>query len=210
MKAWPLFYSDVVPELPGVPYPLVDQWLRNTTIEFCERSKVYAVDLDPESAVANEGEYTLSLPTNTDLVEIRTVLFNGVPITPKTPQFLEEKYGDWLSKTGTPDHVTQRDTENYLLVPAPSAAATDAIKVKVAIKPGAAAAGVENWIFSQWRLALAAGAKSRMMLMGDVPWSNPNLAAVHLATFEDAVHKATNQASNGFVRARPRFSGSFC
>lgn len=210
MKAWSLFYPDTLPDLPGAPLPVVDHWLRNAAIEFCERSKVLVVDLTAMSAVADQMSYAITLASNTELVELISVKFSGEVVTPKSPAYLEAKYGDWQAETGTPEHYTQQDTANVLLVPAPAAAETGAIKLKVATKPGTAATGVEDWFFSQYRLAIVAGAKGKLMLMDGKPWSNPDRAAFNLALFEGAISTATGRTADGHVRARPRFSGSFC
>lgn len=209
MKAWSAFYPDVAPELPGAPYPMVDHWLRNAASEFFDRSKAYVVDLASVDAVANQMAYTIPLAANTELVEVITAWFSGDKLTPKGRQFLEREYVDWMAEVGTPEYYTQQDTMSLLLVPAPSAAETGSIKIKAAIKPGIAATGVDDWLFSQYRLAIAAGAKAKMMAMPNVGWANPERAALNEAKFEDAISTAITKANSGYVRARPRFSGSF-
>ena len=211
MKTWSAFYPDVLSELPGAPLPVVDDWLRNMAIEFCERSKAHVVDLDPVDAVANQMEYALDLPTGTELVEVVSAWFSGDKITPKSPAFLENKYGDWAAEIDTPQFYLQQDTENLLLVPAPSTAEVGAIKIKAAIKPTVTATGIDDWLFSQWHLALAAGAKSKMMAMGGgVSWESPSRVPMYSAVFEDAITRAMTGSANGFVRSRPRFAGTFC
>jgi hypothetical protein len=190
---------------------VVDDWLRNVAIEFCERTKAHVVDLDPVDAVANQMAYGLEVPTGKELIEIISVWFSGDKITPKSPAFLENKYGDWAAEIDTPQFYLQQDTENLLLVPAPSTAEVGAIKIKAAIKPTSTATGIDDWLFSQWHLALAAGAKSKMMAMGGgVSWESPSRVPIYLSAFEDAIARASTRAADGFVRARPRFSGSFC
>lgn len=210
MKAWSLFYPDVLPELPGAPVPMVDHWLRNAAIEFCERSKAHVVTLDPITSVADQMAYVIALDADTELVELVAVRWLDEKLTPKSPHFLEEKYDDWESETGTPEHYTQVDTENVMLVPAPGTAETDGIRIRAAIKPGIAATGVHDWLFSQYRPAICAGAKAKMMAQLDKPWSKPDLVAINQAAFDAAIDSATTRASDGHVRSTPRFSGSFC
>lgn len=209
MKLWSAFYPDVLPELPGAPLPMVDHWLRNATIEFCERTKTYVADLDLINAVANQMSYPLVLPANTELVDVVSAWFNGDEITPKSPGYLKDKYGDWTAETGTPEHFTHQATDAIMLVPAPADAATDALKIKASIRPAMAATGIEDWFYSQYRLALVAGCKAKMMAMKDVAWADPDRVALNLGYFESAIEKATGSAANGFTRARPRFSGGF-
>lgn len=218
MKAWSQFYPDVLPELPGAPLPLVDHWLRNAAIEFCERSKALVQTLTAIDAVASQMAYVLPMPadggiapvTLYELVQIVSVRFNGAKLTPKAPLFLETKYDDWEAEVGEPEHYTQADTGSVLLVPAPADAVVGAIEVRAALKPAADATGVADWLYSQYRLALCAGAKAKLMAMEDKPWSRPDRVALNLAAFEEAISNATSAASDGHVRSRPRFSGSFC
>ena len=210
MKAWSAFYPDLLPEIPSAPLPIVDQWLRNAAIEFCERSKAWVVDLALIDAVANQMSYALGLAADTELVEIITVWFANKKITPESPRFLEQTFADWPAKTGTPLYYTQQDAGSILLVPAPDAAATGAIKIKAAVKPGLAATGIEDWIFSQWRQGLVAGAKAKLFAMNGTPWASPDHVAFNLALFEATIEQATDKAANGLVRSRPRFSGKFC
>lgn len=211
MKTWSDFYPDVLAELPGAPLPVVDDCLRNVAIEFFDRTKAYVVDIDPFDAVADQMAYSLSLPAGTELVEIQSIYFSGDKIDPKSPKFLEDKYGDWAVEVDTPAFYTQQDLENVLLVPAPATDEVDAVKIRAAIKPGATSTGIGDSQFAQWRQAIASGAKGRMMAMGGgVTWENLRLAPIYMGAFEDAIAKFTTRAADGFVRARPRFAGSFC
>jgi hypothetical protein len=209
MKTWALFYPDVLPEIPGVPMPMVDHWLRNAAIEFCERTKAHVVTLDPVNAVADQMGYALPLDANTELVQVVAVKFSGDKLTPKSPGFLEKKYDDWESETGTPEHYTQAATDILLLVPAPDTAETDAIAVRAAIKPGTEATGIHDWLFSQYRKAIGAGALAGLLSMNK-PWADPNRALLNQAKFEAAIETAAPAATDGHVQAVPRFSGSFC
>lgn len=210
MKAWSLFYPDVLPELPGAPVAMIDHWLRNAAIEFCERSKAHVTDLAPVSAVADQMSYAIPLVTGTELVEINELWFSGERLTPKSPGFLSDQYADWTIEIGAPDYYTQQDAVNVLLVPAPDTAETDAIKIKASIKPGTAATGIDDMLFSKWRIPIGAGCKAKMMAMAGKPWSNPDNVILYLSQFEAAIAEATPDANAGFVRARPRFSGKFC
>jgi hypothetical protein len=209
MKLWSAFYPDVLPELPGAPLPMVDHWLRNVTIDFCERSKAYVADLALIDAVAEQMSYPLVMPAGTELVDVVSAWFIGEEITPKSPGYLKDKFGDWMAETGTPEHFTHQATDAIMLVPAPADAATDALKIKASIRPALTATGVDDWFYSQYRLALAAGCKAKMMAMKDVPWADPERVALNLSTFEAAISKAIGAAANGFTRARPRFNGGF-
>lgn len=207
---WAAFYPDLLPELPGAPLPLVDHWLRNTAIEFCERTKAHVVTLDLLNAVAEQMEYTPTYPTETGLVEIRAVWFSGDKLKEKSPADLERDYGDWKAETGQPAAYTQERLDRLLLVPAPSAAATSAIKISAALKPSEAATGITDWLGVKYRQTLVAGVKAKMMAMADEPWTKPDRVQLYASQYESDIMDATAAARAGFTQARPRFSGSFC
>lgn len=209
MKAWSAFYPDVLPELPGAPLLLVDHWLRNAAIEFCERSKAHVVDLVAMNAVANQMAYTLVPLAETEIVEIKAAWFSGNKLAPKGHTFLEDKYGDWTAAVGTPEYITQQASDVALLVPAPAASASGSIKIKAVARPAIAATGIHDWLFQQYRQALVAGCKAKMMAMDKVSWSSPDRVEYYLGQFEAAIDKATSAANSGFGKERPRYSGAF-
>ncbi len=210
--AWSAFYKDCLPDLPGVPQPLLDHALRNAAIDFCTRSKAHRVDLAAIDAVANTGVYALSsvLPAGAGLVEIVAARFDGEPLAPKAPEFLERRYDDWQTEVGTPIYYTQQSSDSILVVPAPSADASGAIKIKAAVCPTATATGLDDWLFAKFRMNIAAGAKAILMLDAEKSWGNVPRAAFYGAQYEAAVEDATVKANAGLVASRPRFSGGFC
>lgn len=211
MKLWSAFYPDLLSDLPGAPLPLVDHWLRNVAIDFCERTKAYVEDLAAADSVALQMEYAPTLPENTELAEIRAIKYDGEQLDVKSRKALQAEFGDWESETGVPVYWTQAKGDTVLLVPAPEEAATGAIEIKAALKPGLAATGVEDWIFSKWRLQLCAGVKAAMMSQLNKPWTNVDIAVVSSGQYEAAVLKATSAVNDGYSSDyRPRFSGSFC
>jgi hypothetical protein len=207
---WSAFYPDCLPELPGAPQPLVDHTLRNVAIDFCTRSKAHRADLAVIDADASVGTYALTLPAGTDLVEIIAARFDGYSLDPKAPEFLERQYDDWQTEVGTPTYHTRQSSDSILIVPAPSADATGAIKVKVALCPSATATGLDDWLFAKFRRVIAAGAKSMLMVQTGRPWANEKLSMTYGAQYESALADATVAANKGLVQSRPRFSGSFC
>jgi len=207
---WSAFYPDVLPDLPGAPAPMVDHYLRNAAIEFCERSKAWVVDLAPVDAVAGQMKYVLPLPIDTELAEIQEARFSSNRITPKAPAFLVAQHGNWATEVGTPIHYTHESTDSILLIPAPADTAIGAIKIRATIRPALNAAAIDDWLYSRYRFAIAAGCKALMMVMANKPWTNADLAVVNAGIFESTVTKATGAAANGFTNARPRFSGKMC
>jgi hypothetical protein len=210
MAAWSDFYPDVLLELPQIPLVLADHWLRNTAIEFCQRTRAHVVDLNPIDAVADQIDYAIVAPANLALVVVSAVVFDGEPLAPASPRALARKFGDWKTRRGTPQHYTSQALGTLLIVPGPAASAAGAIEIEAVVKPADDAATIDDDLFQRYRLDLAAGMKGKLMAMSERPWTNAKMAAVYLAQFEAAVNAATAAAAAGNVSAQPRFSGDFC
>ena len=56
---------DIIPMVPGCTDTLIENTIRNTVIELCEKSEVYQAELDPVDTVANTYEYDFEPPTGT-------------------------------------------------------------------------------------------------------------------------------------------------
>jgi hypothetical protein len=211
MKAWSLFHPDVMPELPGALAIMVNHWLRNISIEFCERTRAHVVMLDAESSEAGIGDYYISVPTGTIVHEVVSVSYKDSPMEPKSHEYLDSVYGtDWINQTGTPTLYTQYEPGTLVLVPAPAAVEVGAIKIRACLKPSESSTGITDWLYAQFRGVIAEGAKAKMMSMVNVPWRNIEQAGICAGRFEQGVADASDRVQKALVRAKPRFSGRFC
>ena len=57
MASYSSLVKEVLPYVPFCPDSLVEQNLRSATIEFCERSKAYILDMDAFNTISGVYEY---------------------------------------------------------------------------------------------------------------------------------------------------------
>jgi hypothetical protein len=72
------------------------------------------------------------------------------------------------------------------------------LSVKVALRPTLEATNVESQFFKEYRLQVAAGAKSALMLMKNKPWSDPSMGDYYQGVFE----KGTGRARVSAIKSR--------
>ena len=68
MATYTSLVKDILPYVPLCPDSLVEQHIRSATIEFCERSKAYILDMDPFNTTAGVYEYDFDIPVATEAV----------------------------------------------------------------------------------------------------------------------------------------------
>lgn len=202
MKSWSAFHPLLAVLAPSAPVPLLDSVLREAAIELCTRTKAYTVALDEDVTEAGEAACQLSLPNNTQCIEVLDARCDGLSIFPVT----RTEMLALPAKSGKPTTYTQVSPDVLTLYPTPDAAYP--YTCHVALAPAMTSTGIEDWLYSRFYRAIADGASARLMLPG-FEWSNGELSGYYAGRFEDAISKATVMASGGFNTSRPRFSGRF-
>lgn len=213
MALWSAWLPDVLPHVPNCPVPLVEHELKRSAQVLLEASRIWRIDLDPAAVPAATVMLSpvMDDPDEQELVRIESVLFDGKPLDLRTPEELDAEAGDnWPSHTGVPTAYTLLSPGIVRLYPVPIDAATTGIEFRVSVKPADAATGVPDEIRTKYKEALTAGAKSRLMLYKDKPWTDYNLAGVHASAFESGVAKATLDAARAFGRGRVPSRPKWC
>ena len=204
-----LWFGEVLNDVPGVPQNVAFNAIRNAAIEFCEKSWVYRVTLDPIDIVADTAEYALSPGAGLKPAKVIRAWHDDVEIFPQTTQELSLRYAQWTTEEGTPQWFTQRKPESVILVPIPTAALTDGLDIELAIKPARSSTGILDEIYEKYLEEIAYGAKFKLFAMKSKPWSDATLAAGWRAAFDEACGTARVTAAKGFTRARQRVKAHF-
>ncbi len=113
------FLPEVVQYVPDVPEFIAINAIRNSCIEFCEKSRYLQTDLTPINLVANQAMYTVIVPPDTKFVDIVEAYANDVLLIPKSSEELSRiyRYTDWRSVEGQPMYITREVYTSVQLVP---------------------------------------------------------------------------------------------
>jgi hypothetical protein len=202
-------YDEVLPDVPGVPQNVALNAIRNAVIEFCDRSGIWIVDIDPVSVTANNSVYPFVSPTDTVVSSIIAIWFNLLRMHPTTELELADAYINWKTRTGLPVRYLQENTEELIIFPMPAVDQTNALTIKVALKPTRKSTGVEGWIIEKYQEGLAHGAKAKLFAMQKKPWTSAELSAYHFQMFEIAIAQANLASVKGLGKGRIRTVARF-
>ena len=195
MASYSSLVKEVLPYVPFCPDSLVEQNLRSATIEFCERSKAYILDMDAFNTISGVYEYDFDIPTGTEVHQVLNMTYDGRDMDPISPRSLEVNYPDWRDRTGRPHVYLQKTPTTFWVVPVPSGSFP--LIASVALKPSRTSNNIDTTISNQYRDAIIYGTLYRILRMPSREWTDVNAAREYLAQFNLEITQAELRARGG-------------
>ena len=195
MAAYSSLVKEVLPYVPLCPDSLVEQNLRSATIEFCERSKAYILDIDPFNTISGVYEYDFDIPTGTEVHQVLLMTHDGNDMDPISPRSLELNYPDWRNRTGQPHVYLQKTPTTFWIVPVPSG--SKQVITSVALKPSRTSNNIDTNISNQYRDAIIYGTLYRLLRMPNREWTDIGAAQEYLYQFNLEIKQAELRARGG-------------
>ena len=188
---------EIIPIVPSCPDSLIHQHIRSTVIDLCERSFIYQKELDPITTVASIYEYDFDAPSGTIVHKIVWAIYDGDALEPVTSGLLEQRKPDWRTTTGTPEYILKQNQENFWVVPVPSAAKTQSLILRVALKPTHTSTSCDSTVMSDNRDVIVNGTLSRLLRIPSKDWSDPQSASLYFNLYAEATATAEKRARLG-------------
>ena len=195
MKTWDAFYDSAAVDLPSCPLAMLDSALRRAAIAFCEQSLAWRYAHPDIPVVQGTAQYAFAPPGGALVHAITYAKFGDSEIEWRRREYL---WGDWRSKTGTPEVVLGGAT-GLTLVPKPDVAGS--LSLVVALKPSNVATGVDDDIFDQFRECIVHGALAMLMLSPKKPYTDGSLGLVHQQQFASSTCAAGARVAQDYSRA---------
>lgn len=212
-KAWSYWLPDLLPHVAGCPVLLAEHELLRAAQVFFRETRAWQETVPSLSVtVAGGGSITITNPdAGHELVRIENAWLDGIPLGVTTADDLDAAMGDdWTTHTGTPSHIYQITPGVAMLYPKPIADSATGLKVRVSVCPSDAATSVPDEMAVKFRDAIASGAKARLMIYPDKPWTNTAMAPIHAASFEAATGRGNVTAARSNGQARKPASPKWC
>lgn len=209
---WSAWHPYVLPEVPGVPLPVLDHYIRQTAISFFAESQVWTASLAPIPVVASTGTYALVAAAETitaaplltevpEVSQVKWVWVDGQQIFPSSQEELGALLTQWDDvEAAMVSNYTQITQDTITLYPIPNFSSATGLVVKVALRPTLTAVGVPDWLGAGYVQEIAAGAKSALMGMVGRSWSNAAGEEKYGASYASGLTKATVEGQRSFTR----------
>lgn len=188
------FKPFIYPSLPEVSDMEFISNTRRACIEFCRRSLVWQVELNPIDVVSGQVTYALEIPEDTELTRVMKVIVNRDEYTP-----INDDAGQFFGFAPYyVSHITSREID---LIRPPQDNIAGGLKIKVALQPTHTAMQVADILYTHYSEAIALGALANLCSIAGRPFSNPQLAKQYTEDFRHAINNATSDAVHGFSLA---------
>jgi len=206
MKSHDDFLDYVMPHVPGCTVNMALHEIKNTIIDFCEKSLILQETLDPVTVISNIQDYDFEPSRDRVVVKILTGWYKNRKLIPKgtdeinDPSVFSSVINDVEPERGDPRIVTQKDPRTYTLYPAPEDTVANAVTLRVACKPTRSASTIDDFIYEDYADTIGHGAISRLALSMDKPYYNDRLAVARDALYRAGLNVARDRALKSFVR----------
>ena len=207
MKSHDKFLDYVMPHVPGCTVNMALHEIKNTIIDFCEKSLILQETLDPVTVVRNTQDYDLEPSKDRVVVKILKGWYKDKRLEAKgtdeinDPSVYSSVINDVTPTRGDPKIVTQKDPRTYTLYPVPEETVTNAVTLRVACKPVRDSDTIDDFIYEDYADTIAHGTISRLAISQDKPYFNERLAVARESLYRAGLNVARDRALKSFVRA---------
>lgn len=197
----------VLPWATTCPEPLMIQYLREATIEFCRRTRSWRSE---EIYKLTSPDQDINLVTCCDSIihDIERVRYRedsaSIWQQPMEPSSYED-VDDWQGGEATPMWFTQRIPNTLRVCPF----APGEIKVTLFLKPDQRAETIPDYIVEQYPQVIAAGALAKILLLPGYDFAQPEQAMMYQAMFNEACDRHFRDNLRGQQRAKVRTKPSY-
>lgn len=200
------FLPDVMPFVPNVPEFAAINAIRDATIDFCQKTWRWQVDLAPVDLVAGNAKYELLVPFDARVVGVASVYFKDILLIPKGQDELARLYRDtnWQTLEGEPRYYTQRSKGTLQLVPTPTKNDAASLYIRVALAPNREASEVESEIYELYADGIAHGARAILYNTPGQPYFDRVSARESAMDFRRMISEAKIEINKGLTRTSNR------
>ena len=179
-------------ELPDVLDAIIVQAIAAAASDFCTRTRVWDEIQDPFGLVDGVNQYDMEAPLGARVLSIANVWANARELVPVTMAKLVYVLPNWqTAQSAQPVYFNAaRDWSTLTVYPIPMQAQQAPLTFRAQYAPTRVSTTLPDFLVDRFFDALMDGAKARLMLQSNVPWSNPAMAAVHQQAYEAAVAQA--------------------
>lgn len=160
-------YAYIKPYAPGVSETAIDAELVFVAKELASKTLAMrdTIYMDTQE---NWGMYELSIPSDRHLEQITKVCVLDAEVHPLVEKPCNGCYaeGFWIDRNMT-----------LQIYPAPYENTADGIEIEYAYSPSIASCEVEDWLIQRYADAMTKGVLSRLLMMPNTKWYNPQMGA---------------------------------
>jgi hypothetical protein len=196
--------NEILPEVPGCPDISIERAIRDSAIEFFDTTLAYTADQGPVTVTSGVATVVLTIPAETRLVQLLRAQIGDRPLARITRDQLMTVPISWQDDTGDPTALTFNSDTAIRLLPIPNRTMPDPLYLRFAVAPTRISTSIPDAVGERYYREIAAGAKSRLMLMPEKAWSNEKMGVGYRSMYERMMREARLTESQDRISAPKR------
>lgn len=198
MTKWDAFAPVILPHVPSCSIPMMEQELLHAAREYFRETKDWQEWLDPATIVDGTTVYDIDAPIGAEVIHLDGAANGSTPI----------ELINWrarpvpLSVDATRNGVSSSDLVTFEVAGTPPVG--QQIRLRATCIPALTSNGLPDEIASRNFDALRNGALSRLMLLKDYGFYNPQMAAVYAGAFAQDKGNGQYRAYRNHSTTMPR------
>lgn len=191
------------------PEPLAIRHIRDTAIDFCERTRVWRLKQSYALTITSDP-VLLVAPSQSQIQEIRSAVIDiGTrPLERITSQDLDALYPLWRTETPTEGgarYITQIGLDSVSVYPR----SLGNLLLEAILVPLRTATTLPDILFENYVDTITSGALAKVLITPARDFTNPQLGATHYQLYENAVDSLVGKVARGQQRAPLRTKPQF-
>ncbi len=206
MKNHTDFLDYVMPQVPGANPDMALLEVKNTIIDFCEKSFILQETLDPVTSIANIADYDLEPPNNRRVTKILKAWYKGRELVPvsfdeiNTPTAYNQNAPGAPIRREDPRNIFQKGPDVFSVYPIPNETLANSMTLVVALKPTRSTDTIDDVIYEDYAEIIGHGTIARMAISATKPYYDPRLAMAREALYRAGLNVARDRALKNYVR----------
>ncbi len=206
MKNHTDFLDYVMPQVPGANPDMALLEVKNTIIDFCEKSFILQETLDPVTSIDGIADYDLEPPNNRRVTKILKAWYKGRELVPvsfdeiNTPTAYNTNAPGAPIRREDPRNIFQKGPDVFSVYPIPNETLANAMTLVVALKPTRGTDTIDDVIYEDYAEIIGHGTIARMAISSTKPYYDPKLAMAREALYRAGLNVARDRALKNYVR----------
>lgn len=196
--------TEISVDVVGYNFPAMERAVREAAIKFCEESELWTDDLDRITVIANQANYTLTVPAALSHGEIIGVddakykqddaddnqFITLDPISENQMDLHDSGSWKWRTSTTPSGYYADKTHRTVYLYNIPTAGSTEGLLVRAILKPTKTATVLDDFLYDNHYKAIGDGAKAYLLAQRAQPWFDPQMAGAFAGAFMRAINEA--------------------
>ena len=212
------FRNKIIPHVPGCPFFLIDTYVRDAAIQFCEDThilqksfEVEDIDYTTVSAIDNDS-LTVNLALYyTGYIPIWVVKLQYDGSDYKVKKFTLENDNSNLSAIteGSTLFFNFPSTTTMKIFPLSDLTSNFDLFISLAVKPTSTVISLDDFLYEDWRKAIEPLAIAELQRIPGKPWTNLQHAEINLGIYRAHMGAAKIRVADGFAKGNQIVTGGY-